>query len=199
MIGLEGLLLCTGRLEEAACILRMFARHARDGLIPNFFPEGRQEPVYHTADATLWYFHALERYLRHGGDWETVSGLLPLLEGEARAADSGRAATAQVAAEPMTLARALEELFNDDTPWVRACVCLYAAEKRVATALPQLDALTGDPDPVVRESALEAMFRAHPAQSVALAASRLADESPLVRKRAALVTTRAQTSVSQSA
>jgi predicted glycogen debranching enzyme len=80
MIGLEGLLLCTGRIAEAGCILRLFARHGQAGLIPNFFPEGRQEAVYHTADATLWFFHALDRYLAYSGDWRTVSELLPFLE-----------------------------------------------------------------------------------------------------------------------
>ncbi|HVE11969.1 MAG TPA: amylo-alpha-1,6-glucosidase, partial [Elusimicrobiota bacterium] len=38
------------------------------------------EGVYHTADATLWFFHALGRYLEASGDWTTVSGLLPQLE-----------------------------------------------------------------------------------------------------------------------
>ena len=80
MISLEGLCLDTGRAAEAGCIIRMFARHLRDGLIPNFFPEGRQEGVYHTADATLWFFHAVSRYLERTGDWPTVSALLPVFE-----------------------------------------------------------------------------------------------------------------------
>ena len=63
MISLEGLTLTTGRFQEAAWILRMFAQYVRDGLIPNFFPEGEKEGVYHTADATLWFFHALSRYV----------------------------------------------------------------------------------------------------------------------------------------
>ena len=45
---------------------------SRDGLIPNMFPEGEKEGLYHTADATLWFFHALERYLRCTGDQETL-------------------------------------------------------------------------------------------------------------------------------
>src|SRR5690606_29641844 len=56
MISLEGLALVTGRHEEAGYILRTFASHVRDGLIPNFFPDRNSEGVYHTADATLWYF-----------------------------------------------------------------------------------------------------------------------------------------------
>jgi predicted glycogen debranching enzyme len=80
MISLEGLTLATGRPEEAASILRTFARHVRDGLIPNLFPEGNAEGLYHTADATLWMFHATDRYLRATGDRPTLRRLLPQLE-----------------------------------------------------------------------------------------------------------------------
>ncbi len=79
MISLEGLTLTTGRHLEAGYILRTFARHVRDGLIPNLFPEGDREGLYHTADATLWFFHALQRYLQVTGDWETIRVLLPTL------------------------------------------------------------------------------------------------------------------------
>lgn len=80
MISLEGLTLATGRHREAGCVLRTFGRHFRDGLIPNLFPEGRQEGLYHSADATLWFFHALGRYVAASGDRETLRGLLPALE-----------------------------------------------------------------------------------------------------------------------
>jgi predicted glycogen debranching enzyme len=79
MISLEGLTLCTGRHTEAAYILRTFAHYVRDGLIPNMFPEHLKEGLYHTADATLWYFHAVERYLRATGDRHTLRNLLPIL------------------------------------------------------------------------------------------------------------------------
>jgi predicted glycogen debranching enzyme len=79
MISLEGLTLCTGRHIEAGYILRSFAHHIRDGLIPNLFPEGGREGLYHTADATLWYFHALDRYLEATGDRLTLRLLLPML------------------------------------------------------------------------------------------------------------------------
>ena len=51
----------------------------RDGLIPNLFPEGQHEGLYHTADATLWYFHALDRYLQASNDRTTLKLLLPIL------------------------------------------------------------------------------------------------------------------------
>jgi predicted glycogen debranching enzyme len=78
MISLEGLTLVTGRHHEAGYILRMFARHVRDGLIPNLFPEGGSEGLYHTADATLWFFHAAGRYLDYTGDEDTLSRLMPV-------------------------------------------------------------------------------------------------------------------------
>ena len=77
MISLEGLTLCTRRFREAACILKTFGRYVQDGLIPNMFPDGSREGLYHTADATLWYFHAIERYVRASGDAETLKDLLP--------------------------------------------------------------------------------------------------------------------------
>jgi predicted glycogen debranching enzyme len=79
MISLEGLTLTTGRHYEAGCILRTFAAHVKDGLIPNLFPEGGTEGLYHTADATLWFFHALDRYLAVTQDDETLQFLLPTL------------------------------------------------------------------------------------------------------------------------
>jgi predicted glycogen debranching enzyme len=79
MISLEGLTLCTHRFREAAYILRTFAHYVREGLIPNMFPDGAREGLYHTADATLWFFHAAERFVRSTGDRETIRVLLPKL------------------------------------------------------------------------------------------------------------------------
>ena len=79
MISLEGLTLCTGRFTEARDILRTFAYHVRDGLIPNMFPEGGEEGLYHTADATLWFFHAIDRYQQYTGDGLLLRELLPSL------------------------------------------------------------------------------------------------------------------------
>ncbi len=79
MISLEGLTLVTGRHAEAGSILRTFAHYVRDGLIPNLFPEGKTEGLYHTADATLWFFHAIDRYLEVTNDRATLTHLLPTL------------------------------------------------------------------------------------------------------------------------
>jgi predicted glycogen debranching enzyme len=79
MISLEGLTLTTNRFLEAGWILRNFANAVRQGLIPNLFPEGSREGLYHTADATLWFFHAIDRYLQATGDRWTLRLLLPKL------------------------------------------------------------------------------------------------------------------------
>jgi predicted glycogen debranching enzyme len=80
MISLEGLTLVTGRHKEGGEILRTFATALRDGLLPNLFPEGEEQGLYHTADATLWFFHAIHRYLVYTGDRETLRSLLPKLQ-----------------------------------------------------------------------------------------------------------------------
>ncbi len=75
MISLEGLTLTTGRSAEAGYILRMFAHYVQDGLIPNMFPEGQKQGLYHTADATLWFFHAIDRYVETTNDRATLHAL----------------------------------------------------------------------------------------------------------------------------
>ena len=79
MISLEGLTISTGRTREAEYILRSFAKYIKDGLIPNMFPEGKTSGLYNTADASLWYFHAADRYIRATEDSETLEVLLPKL------------------------------------------------------------------------------------------------------------------------
>jgi len=85
MISLEGLTLTTRRHREAGFILRTFAQYVRDGLIPNLFPDGSDNGLYHTADATLWFFHALQRYADVTGYWTLVEQSLPVMRGIADA------------------------------------------------------------------------------------------------------------------
>jgi predicted glycogen debranching enzyme len=80
MITLEGLTLTTGRHTEAGYILRTFAHYVRNGLIPNMFPEGRAEGLYHTADATLWFFHAIARYVQASQDQLFLSQIMHQLK-----------------------------------------------------------------------------------------------------------------------
>jgi predicted glycogen debranching enzyme len=79
MISLEGLTGTTGRNLQARYILRTFGYYISDGLIPNMFPEGENSGLYHTADATLWYFQAIARYVEATQDMTTLRVLLPQL------------------------------------------------------------------------------------------------------------------------
>ena len=75
MISLPGLLLSTGRYNEARGLLKAFTSFAHGGLIPNRFPDSGEAPEYNTIDATLWMFHALDRYLTTTGDWSLLNEL----------------------------------------------------------------------------------------------------------------------------
>ena len=68
MIAFSGLTLATRRFQEAREILVTFAKYIRHGLVPNMFPDDGQEPLYNTVDASLWYFYAVDQYLRYTGD-----------------------------------------------------------------------------------------------------------------------------------
>jgi predicted glycogen debranching enzyme len=80
MISLPGLCLATGRYDEARSILSTFGRYLSEGMLPNYFPDGGQEPEYNTSDATLWWAWALHRYFKATGDSAFVKLQLPLLE-----------------------------------------------------------------------------------------------------------------------
>ena len=75
-VSLPGLVLVTGRFEDARNILLAFRKHCKKGLIPNFLSEGSGEPVYNTVDATLWYVNAVLQYLKYTGDFAFVQGQL---------------------------------------------------------------------------------------------------------------------------
>ena len=79
MIALPGLTLTTGRAEIAATILRTFARFVSDGMLPNLFPDEGHPPEYNTVDATLWYFVAIDEYLRATDDAALLRDLYPTL------------------------------------------------------------------------------------------------------------------------
>lgn len=68
MIAFSGLVLTTRRFSEAREILRTFAQYVHHGMVPNMFPDNGQEPLYNTADASLWYFYAADQYLRYTGE-----------------------------------------------------------------------------------------------------------------------------------
>ncbi|WP_239249708.1 amylo-alpha-1,6-glucosidase [Candidatus Nitrotoga sp. M5] len=79
MIALPGLTLALKRFDMAASILRTFAAHINEGMLPNRFPDHGEMPEYNTVDATLWYFNAVDQYTRRSGDITLAKALYPVL------------------------------------------------------------------------------------------------------------------------
>ena len=80
MIALPGLALGTGQPELAKDILRTFAGYVDRGMVPNVFGEqGGAE--YNNVDGTLWFFQAVDRYLRATDDAPFLREIFPTLEG----------------------------------------------------------------------------------------------------------------------
>jgi predicted glycogen debranching enzyme len=71
-ISLPGLLLVTGRFEDARKVLLDFLGHCKQGLIPNRVEDKDGELAYNTVDATLWYVNAVLQYLKYTGDYEFI-------------------------------------------------------------------------------------------------------------------------------
>ncbi len=71
-ISLPGLMLVTGRFNEAKEILQNFIQYCHAGLIPNFIADKTGEPVYNTVDGTFWYVNAVLQYLKYTGDLSFV-------------------------------------------------------------------------------------------------------------------------------
>ncbi len=80
MIALTGCTLSAGRFEDAKSILRTFLSYERDGLVPNLFPEGDQEPMYNTVDAALLLINVVWMYVRKTGDLAFAKEAWPVME-----------------------------------------------------------------------------------------------------------------------
>ncbi|HLB74508.1 MAG TPA: amylo-alpha-1,6-glucosidase [Sedimentisphaerales bacterium] len=79
-IALPGLLLETGRFEEARSVLKTFAAAADEGMIPNRFDDRSQTAHFNSVDASLWFVNAAFQYLSATGDSQTFTqDLLPII------------------------------------------------------------------------------------------------------------------------
>ena len=67
-ISLPGLCLVTDRLDLAWQVIAAFAAHLSEGMVPNRFPDAGEQPEYNTIDASLWFIHAIDRYLAASRD-----------------------------------------------------------------------------------------------------------------------------------
>jgi len=79
MISYEGLFLETRRGGQGRELLRAYARTLSDGMLANTADTGRTE--HNTADATLWFLHAVDRHVSTTGDTDLADDLVdPLYE-----------------------------------------------------------------------------------------------------------------------
>lgn len=79
-IAMPGLLLATGRFEEARSVLCTFAAAADGGLIPNRFDDRSGPAHFNSVDASLWFVHAAFEYLEATEDKNTFGQeLLPVI------------------------------------------------------------------------------------------------------------------------
>jgi predicted glycogen debranching enzyme len=72
MIALTGLTLPTGNADIAKGILREFAHHVDQGMLPSRFPDAGETPEFNAVDATLWFFEAVRAYLAYTEDEKFV-------------------------------------------------------------------------------------------------------------------------------
>ncbi|HXA01269.1 MAG TPA: amylo-alpha-1,6-glucosidase, partial [Cytophagaceae bacterium] len=90
MISLPGICLINERYDDAKKILKAFAQSIDHGMLPNRFSDRGEAPEYNTADATLWFFVAIKKYLDYSGDEEFVlNELLPVLKSIIEYHDAG--------------------------------------------------------------------------------------------------------------
>ncbi|HUV66075.1 MAG TPA: amylo-alpha-1,6-glucosidase [Sedimentisphaerales bacterium] len=80
LIALPGLLLVTGRFDEARSVLTTFAAAADEGMIPNHFDDNGDTAHFNSVDASLWFINAAFQYLQATGDSATFTQeLLPTI------------------------------------------------------------------------------------------------------------------------
>ncbi len=78
MIAYEGLFLATGRVNEGRELLRAYAGTLSEGMLANTADTGQTE--YNTADATLWFLHAVDRHVAATGDTDLAAELIEPLD-----------------------------------------------------------------------------------------------------------------------
>ncbi|MBN2594865.1 MAG: glycogen debranching enzyme family protein [Sedimentisphaerales bacterium] len=79
-ISLPGLLLATGRFEQAKSVLTTFAGVADEGMIPNRFDDYSDSTHFNSVDASLWFINAAFQYLQASDDSKTfIQALMPTI------------------------------------------------------------------------------------------------------------------------
>jgi predicted glycogen debranching enzyme len=78
MTSYEGLFLETGRAQEGRALLTRYAATLSEGMLANTADTGATE--YNTADATLWFGHAVGRHVERTGDRDLAAELARTLD-----------------------------------------------------------------------------------------------------------------------
>ena len=184
-------LLCSALKEKVAQVERRVFL-----LLAVLYPDADMEQIA----AGIYDASAADAARRRGNAVELLDNLLdrslkqrflPLLEEQPRAE---RLAQVAELYPPPQLAphAALVELSKDDAAWVRACAlwCIAEGPWRAEERDDALERAVADPSAVVRELALVSLDHRAPARAGSIAEQRLCDDSPQVRKQAALITSR---------
>jgi predicted glycogen debranching enzyme len=77
-IALPGLLLTTGRFEEAKDVIRRYLKNTRNGLAPVYFDEDKR-PHYASIDTSLWLIYATYKYFSYTSDTPFIREVYPKL------------------------------------------------------------------------------------------------------------------------
>lgn len=80
MIALMGCCLSTRQFDTAESILRTFMLYCKNGLMPNLFPEGKEEPGYNTADAALLFIVTVYEFFQKTHDKIFVQSAYPVMK-----------------------------------------------------------------------------------------------------------------------
>lgn len=80
MISMVGCCISTRRFEEAKSIFRTFMQYSKNGLMPNMFPEGENDPLYNTVDAALLFIGAVYEYYEASKDTQFVKEAYGVME-----------------------------------------------------------------------------------------------------------------------
>jgi predicted glycogen debranching enzyme len=135
MTSYEGLLLETGRAEDGRALLTRAASTLSEGMLANTADTGSLE--YNTADATLWFLHAVGRHVERTGDVDLASELAPALVGVVDAHVAGTRYGIRVDPADGLLEQGADGLA---LTWMDACVDGVPVTQRAGKAV-EIDAL----------------------------------------------------------
>jgi len=80
LIAINGLCTYNGKLALARQIITQYAHQLSAGMLPNFFPDGTQEPCYNTVDAALWFVIAVHHYWQQTHDEDFLREMIPAVQ-----------------------------------------------------------------------------------------------------------------------